>query len=73
MMHTIVGVMPKETEEAATLERFEALIAAVDARIDTLRLEAGDATEEQRAPIAKRLERLENRREWLLELIAGTS
>lgn len=67
------SVMFDKAEEAATKERLEALIAAVDTKIARLRVEAGHATEDDRAPITKRLESLENRREWLLELIARTS
>lgn len=64
------AVMFDKAEEAATKERLETLIATVDAEIDALRVEASHATEDERAKLVERLERLEGRRDWLFDLVA---
>ena len=66
------AVMFDKAEEAATKERLETLIATVDTKIETLRVEAAHATEGDREPLARRLEQLESRRTWLVELIEGS-
>lgn len=65
------AVMFDKAEEAATRERLEDLVAAVDTKIEKLKAAAAEATEAEREDLLERQSRLESRRSWLVDLIAG--
>lgn len=64
------AVMFDKAKAAAARERLTALVESVDAKVRQLKTEIEGSTPETREDLTRRLERLEQRRTWLVELIA---
>ncbi len=64
------AVMFDKAKAAAARERLAALVESVNAKVQQLKAEIERSTPESREDLTQRLERLEKRRTWLIDLIA---